>query len=87
MLSLIDGERDLRALAASLGRSEFDTAKTLFGLQSAGLIRYRRGLIQIVQRSGAGQREVSYGTTPRFLEWFGLQTLEDLPRTQDLQQL
>src|SRR5437773_2967138 len=38
VLSLIDGERDLRALAASLGRSEFDTAKTLFGLQSAGLI-------------------------------------------------
>jgi tetratricopeptide (TPR) repeat protein len=38
VLSLIDGERDLRAIAATLGRSDFDIAKTLFGLESAGLI-------------------------------------------------
>jgi tetratricopeptide (TPR) repeat protein len=38
VLALIDGERDLRSVAASLGRSEFDIAKTLFGLESAGLI-------------------------------------------------
>jgi tetratricopeptide (TPR) repeat protein len=38
VLALIDGERDLRAIAATLGRSEFDIAKTLFGLESAGLI-------------------------------------------------
>jgi tetratricopeptide (TPR) repeat protein len=30
--------RDLRAIAATLGRSDFDIAKTLFGLESAGLI-------------------------------------------------
>ena len=47
----------------------------------------RRGLIQVAYRADAAQREVSYGTTPRFLEWFGLQSLDDLPRTQDLQQL
>ncbi len=38
VLALIDGGRDLRAIAATLGRSDFDIAKTLFGLESAGLI-------------------------------------------------
>jgi uncharacterized protein DUF4388/tetratricopeptide repeat protein len=38
VLSLIDGERDIRSIAAALGRSDFDVAKTLFGLESAGLI-------------------------------------------------
>jgi Flp pilus assembly protein TadD len=38
VLALIDGHRDLRAIAATLGRSDFDVAKTLFGLESAGLI-------------------------------------------------
>jgi Domain of unknown function (DUF4388)/Tetratricopeptide repeat len=38
VLALIDGRRDLRAIAGTLGRSDFDIAKTLFGLESAGLI-------------------------------------------------
>jgi hypothetical protein len=38
VLALIDGDRDLRAIAATLARSDFDIAKTLFGLESAGLI-------------------------------------------------
>src|SRR5262245_6949045 len=38
VLSLIDNQRDVRALAAALGRSDFDVAKTLFGLESAGVI-------------------------------------------------
>jgi hypothetical protein len=38
VLALIDGERDVRALAGALGRSDFDVAKTLFGLESAGVI-------------------------------------------------
>ncbi len=38
VLALIGGNRDLRAIAATLGRSDFDIAKTLFGLESAGLI-------------------------------------------------
>lgn len=37
-LALIDGERDIRAIAAELGRSEFDLAKTMFGLESAGVV-------------------------------------------------
>jgi segregation and condensation protein B len=60
---------------------------SLRGAESGNLLRQlvRRGLIAIVQRGEAGQREVSYGTTARFLELFSLKSLDDLPQTQDLQ--
>src|SRR6059036_1751133 len=38
VLAAVDGERDLRTIASELGRSEFDVAKTLFGLESAGIV-------------------------------------------------
>jgi hypothetical protein len=38
VLALIDGERSVRAIATELGRSDFEVAKTLFGLESAGVI-------------------------------------------------
>ncbi|HET7023740.1 MAG TPA: DUF4388 domain-containing protein [Gemmatimonadales bacterium] len=38
VLTAMDGERDVRSVAEALGRSEFDVAKTLFGLASAGVI-------------------------------------------------
>jgi hypothetical protein len=38
VLALIDGERSVRGLATELGRSDFEVAKTLFGLESAGVI-------------------------------------------------
>jgi segregation and condensation protein B len=59
------------------------------GVESGAIIRQliRRSLVAIVQRAQAGSREVSYGTTPRFLELFKLSSLEDLPQTQDLQKL
>lgn len=59
------------------------------GAESGNLLRQlvRRGLIAVVHRGEAGQREVAYGTTPRFLELFGLHSLDDLPQTQDLQTL
>jgi tetratricopeptide (TPR) repeat protein len=38
MLAMIDGARDVRAIASELGRSDFEVAKSLFGLESAGLI-------------------------------------------------
>jgi segregation and condensation protein B len=62
---------------------------SLRGAESGALLRQlvRRGLIMVAHRAEAGSREISYGTTPRFLELFGLRNLDDLPRTQDLQQL
>src|SRR2546428_10667758 len=38
MLAMIDGARDVRAIAAERGRWEFEGAKTLFGLDSAGIV-------------------------------------------------
>jgi hypothetical protein len=38
VLALIDGNRDLREMAAAIGRSEFDVAKTVFGLYSSGVV-------------------------------------------------
>jgi segregation and condensation protein B len=61
----------------------------LRGAESGAILRQlvRRGLIAIVHRAEASQREVSYGTTARFLELFRLRSLDDLPQTQDLQRL
>ncbi|MEP6992845.1 MAG: DUF4388 domain-containing protein [bacterium] len=41
VLMMIDGERDLRALAGSLGSSEFEIAKIAYGLVSTGVIVLR----------------------------------------------
>ncbi len=62
---------------------------SLRGIESASVLRQlvRRGLIAVVQRGQAGQEQVAYGTTPRFLELFGLSSLDDLPRTHDIQQI
>jgi segregation and condensation protein B len=80
---------DVLALVAyrqPVTKQEIDSLR---GAESGALLRQlvRRGLIAVVQRADASSREVAYGTTPRFLELFELTSLEDLPRTQDLQQL
>jgi tetratricopeptide (TPR) repeat protein len=41
VLTMIDGERDLRAIAASLGRDEFEIAKIAYGLATTGIIWLR----------------------------------------------
>jgi segregation and condensation protein B len=58
----------------------------LRGAESGGILKQlvRRGLVQIVFRADAAQKEVMYGTTLRFLEMFGLQSLDDLPKTQEI---
>jgi hypothetical protein len=38
VLAAMDGERDLHALAAVLGRSEFEVARTVYGLTAAGVV-------------------------------------------------
>jgi tetratricopeptide (TPR) repeat protein len=38
VLAAVDGQRDLHTLAAHLGRSEFDVARTVYALSSAGVI-------------------------------------------------
>jgi segregation and condensation protein B len=80
---------DVLALVAYRQPATKQEIDSLRGAESGALLRQlvRRGLVAIVQRAEAGQKEVSYGTTSRFLELFGLKGLDDLPQTQDLQVL
>jgi segregation and condensation protein B len=80
---------DVLALVAyrqPVSKSDVDTMR---GADSGALLRQlvRRGLVQIMPLPGARPREVAYSTTPKFLEMLGLQSLDDLPKTHDLQQL
>jgi segregation and condensation protein B len=63
-------------------RQEIDNLR---GHDSAAVLRQlvRRGLIAVVQRGQSGRQEVAYGTTPRFLEFFDLSSLDDMPRTEE----
>ena len=56
------------------------------GVQSDGVIRtlLQRGLIQEMGRKGTAGRPMLYGTTPQFLHYFGLNSLEDLPDLEEL---
>ncbi len=38
VLAAIDGDNDIRRIAEIVGRAEFDVAKTVFGLESAGIV-------------------------------------------------
>ncbi len=46
-----------------------------------------RGLVRGVGRAEAIGRPVTYGTTPLFLEYFGLRALEDLPAAEELRRI
>lgn len=80
---------DVLALVAYRQPATKQEIDSLRGADSGALLRQlvRRGLVQIAGRGDAERREVSYGTTPRFLHLFGLSSLDDLPQTQDLQVL
>jgi tetratricopeptide (TPR) repeat protein len=41
VLSMIDGTRDLRVIASTLGRAEFDIARVVYGLVSTGVVEVR----------------------------------------------
>lgn len=46
-----------------------------------------RGLVEAVGKADAPGRPSIYGTTPQFLEYFGLRRLEDLPAADELRRL
>ncbi len=41
VLSMIDGTRDLRVIASTLGRAEFDIARVVYGLVTTGVVEVR----------------------------------------------
>jgi segregation and condensation protein B len=79
---------DVLALVAYRQPTSKQEIEAMRGAESAGVLRQlvRLGLIA-VQRGESNQREAAYSTTPRFLSLFQLRSLDDLPRTQDLQRL
>ncbi len=80
---------DVLALVAyrqPISKAEIDSQR---GADSRGPLHQlvRLGLIAVVPRPDLGPRETAHVTRPRFLELFGLETLDDLPQTGDLQRL
>ncbi|MGE5588341.1 MAG: SMC-Scp complex subunit ScpB [Clostridia bacterium] len=59
-------------------RAELETIR---GVRVDGVLNtlIERGLVRPVGRKKAPGRPVLYGTTPEFLRWFGLASLDDLP--------
>ncbi len=55
------------------------------GVNSDGVVMHllNKGLIKIVGRKEVPGRPYVYGTTVLFLEYFGLRSLEDLPKLED----
>ena len=66
-----------------IGRAEIEEIR---GVAVGSVIKslHDRGLIDIVGRSEGIGRPMLYGTTPLFLEQFGLRHLEELPRADEL---
>jgi segregation and condensation protein B len=77
---------DVLALVAYRQPTSKVEIDSLRGMESGTILKQlvRRGLIHVIDRGDSRQKDVMYGTTPRFLEMFGLQSLDDLPKTQDL---
>ena len=65
-----------------VGKAEVDAIR---GTDSGATLRQlvRLGLVAVQHRADATGREVRYGTTPRFLDVFGLASLDELPRLGD----
>jgi segregation and condensation protein B len=79
---------DVLALAAYRQPVTRAEVESLRGADCGSPLRHlvRLGLL-VVQRGEAGQRETYYGTTAGFLRLFGLSSLDDLPRTHELQKI
>ncbi len=69
-----------------VGKADVDAVR---GTDSGPTLRQlvRLGLVAVRHRAEAAVREVRYGTTPRFLQVFGLASLDELPRLGDASQV
>ncbi len=66
-----------------VGRGEVEVIR---GVNSDGTIAHllNKGLVRIVGRKEVPGRPFLYGTTKEFLEYFGLKSLEDIPKIEAL---
>ncbi|MFQ5861598.1 MAG: SMC-Scp complex subunit ScpB [Candidatus Brocadiales bacterium] len=62
------------------------TVEAIRGVESSQTLRslLEKGLVKIVGRDETLGRPLLYGTTKKFLEYFGLRSLRDLPRTREV---
>jgi hypothetical protein len=60
VLAAIDGLTDLRGLAATLGRSDFDVAKVVYGLVSTGVVELRDAGAAHAATAGAGAADPNW---------------------------
>ncbi len=62
------------------------TIEAIRGVESSQMLRslMDKGLVKVVGKDETLGRPLLYGTTKRFLDQFGLTSLRDLPRTQEL---
>jgi tetratricopeptide (TPR) repeat protein len=57
VISAADGERDVQAIALSLGEAEFDVARALFGLASAGVVTLRDPALESARAAPRGDAD------------------------------
>jgi len=69
-----------------VGRAEVEIIR---GVNSDGTIAHllNKGLIKITGRKEVPGRPFLYGTTKEFLDYFGLKSLEDMPKMEEFTQL
>ena len=81
----------LEALAIAAYRQPVSRAdvELIRGVNSDGVVTHllEKGLIKIVGRKDVAGRPFLYGTTKVFLEYFGLKSLKDLPKLEDVGEL
>ncbi|MFZ5476355.1 MAG: SMC-Scp complex subunit ScpB [Myxococcota bacterium] len=74
------------AFRQPIAKGEVDDLR---GVDCGGVLRMLldRGLLRVTGRADEPGRPITYGTTPAFLELFGMRSLADLPTLKDLRAL
>lgn len=67
VLSVIDGERSVRELATLLGRPEFEVARTLFGLTTAGIVQLDDPARRAMEAIGGADLPILLGEVDQLL--------------------
>jgi hypothetical protein len=67
VLAVIDGERSVRDLAGALGRPEFEVARTLFGLATAGIVLLDDPARRAVEAMGSADLPILLGEVDQLL--------------------
>jgi segregation and condensation protein B len=77
---------DVLSVVAYRGALTVEEVSKLRGRPSGGILSQlvRRRLLRLERAEGAPRREGKFVPTKRFLELFGLESLDDLPRAQDV---